>query len=767
MKRFGMTSVCVSVLMAAMAAPAVAQGLATARTVPWRPAEVMALAELAGDHQLAVMADGHYPSNGPSETPNPRGWVQGALFVGLAALADHSQKPEFADAVLARGQANGWTPGARPYDADDFVIGSSYLWDARHGGGDAALAPTRQRLDAVLAAPPANDLAFTGDGSGCRNRWCWADAIFMGPPVWFEMSKLTGDAKYADYAKSEFEATAKRLYDPETHLWFRDSRFFERRDIDGQKLFWSRGNGWVFAGLARSIDLLPDGDPERARMIAIFQDMAAELKSIQKPDGYWSGSLLGDPAVSLPESSGTGFFTYGMAWGVKKGLLDRAAYEPVVRKGWAALVRSVHDDGTVGYVQPIGDRPGANGYDDTQLYGTGAFLLAATAVADLELAPVQALAGRWTVTNPSGHDQPVALVSLPLKAADSQAGGWSVVADGQAYAAEYDGATLRFAMPLKAHQATTIQVVPQPAVLPVETRATLNVQDGGALQGKLVTGGTFWLRKDYEVPADHFIHDGLIAFEGLGWESDKVAYRLYLDQRNVIDIYGKTVARPILADIGQNVGDYHSMNDWGQDIFQVDQSLGMGGIGEVRDGKAAQVGPARVIGHVFSDGPVTAGAVVDNLGFDGGKANLTTRYTISAGSPVTVVDAKATGAGTMAAGLVHHSGMTVLTSGKKSGAWGYIATWGQQSLAGDNLGIALFFPEDGVATRDNDDGQTLFVTFKDPASIHYAFAATWVQDGSGVRDQAGFQAWLDATLDGFDHPAVAAEAGKPVSKRRH
>ncbi|MEI9906337.1 MAG: hypothetical protein WDN06_22340 [Asticcacaulis sp.] len=144
-----------SLLAALVTSHAMAQDtLSTTATVPWRPTDVMALAEKAGDYQLATMAGGDYPANGPAQTPDPRGWVQGALFVGLAALADHSQRPEFAQSLLARGRANGWTPGERLYDADDFVIGSSYLWDARHGGGDAALAPMRERLDAVLAAPP-------------------------------------------------------------------------------------------------------------------------------------------------------------------------------------------------------------------------------------------------------------------------------------------------------------------------------------------------------------------------------------------------------------------------------------------------------------------------------------------------------------------------------------------------------------------------------------------------------------------------------------
>lgn len=341
------------------------------------------LAEKVADYQLATMAGEQAARDG--RNTDPTGWVQGALFVGLTALADHSARPEFRQAIMARGKANGWQLGARKYDADDYVIGQSYIWAATHGAGDAAIAQIRARLDAVLADPPRNDLTFVDDGKTCRDRWCWADALFMGPAVWLGMSRLTGDPKYADYAKSEFEATTAKLYDPDEHLYYRDSRFFTRRDDRGQKVFWSRGDGWVFAGLANMIRLLPEGDPERARMIAVFSQMAVKLKAIQKPDGYWSPSLLSDPATSLPESSGTGFYTYGFAWGIKAGILDAASYTPVVRRGWDALTRSVHPDGKLGYVQPVSDRPDAVTYDDTQAYGVGAFLLAATAVADLHL----------------------------------------------------------------------------------------------------------------------------------------------------------------------------------------------------------------------------------------------------------------------------------------------------------------------------------------------------------------------------------------------
>ena len=373
--------------IAASAPPAPAQ----AGVVPYARADVLRLAEKAADYQLATMAAGYVPPNTSRDTADAKGWVQGALFVGLRDLADRSDNPAYRQVILARGLANQWELGKRFYHADDHVIGQAYLWAARHGGGDEAIAPLRQRFDAILAYPPKVGLEhaeYTDPrGVDCDQRWCWSDALFMGPATWFELSAVTGDPKYAAYARKEFAATTDYLYDKDEHLYYRDSRFFTRRGPNGEKVFWSRGDGWVLAGLARIIPLLPQGDPDRTRMEAVFKEMAAKLKAIQKADGYWSPSLLSDPAKSLPESSGTAFFTYGLAWGVKAGLLDRATYEPTVRKGWSALTRAVHPDGKFGYVQPVSDRPDSVGYDDTQFYGVGAFLLAATAVADLDFKP--------------------------------------------------------------------------------------------------------------------------------------------------------------------------------------------------------------------------------------------------------------------------------------------------------------------------------------------------------------------------------------------
>jgi rhamnogalacturonyl hydrolase YesR len=348
--------------------------------------DVLGLAARVADWQLAHMNGLHITSHMKEESRQPLSWQQGAFWVGVTHLADTSGEKRFREAALAMGRANRWTPGPRVYHADDHVIGQSYLWAARNGAGPGALVPLRANFDAILAQPSIAHLSFyvakNYEETACLRRWCWCDALFMSPPAWVDMSLQTGDPRYTAYAMREFWATTDFLYDRVEKLYFRDSRFFERRDEQGRKLFWSRGNGWVFAGIANLLDVLPKDHPDRPRLEGLFRDMAARLKTLQKPDGYWAPSLLA-PENSPPETSGTGFFTYGLAWGVKQGLLDAGDYLPAIDSGWAALARAVAKDGRLGWVQQVSDRPENVNEGDTQFYGVGAFLLAASGVASL------------------------------------------------------------------------------------------------------------------------------------------------------------------------------------------------------------------------------------------------------------------------------------------------------------------------------------------------------------------------------------------------
>ena len=313
------------------------------------------------------------------DTEARRDWIQAAFYIGLTAFAAASHGRRYADAILAHGKAEGWSFDQRPRHADADATGAVWVWASQYTHDPTKLAPIKARFDAVLSNPSTVSLDFGADKDpSCQERWCWSDALFMAPPAWVALSKASGDGRYLAHADQEFWATTDLLYDRDEHLYFRDSRFITRRDADGRKIFWGRGNGWVFAGIARILTDLPPDHPSRPRYDALFKQMAAKLVSLQGEQGYWPVSLL--VPQKTPETSGTGFFVYGLAWGINHGVLPAADYRSAVERGWHALTAAVAPDGKLGWVQRVGAAPDQVGPDDTQLYGVGAFLLAASEV---------------------------------------------------------------------------------------------------------------------------------------------------------------------------------------------------------------------------------------------------------------------------------------------------------------------------------------------------------------------------------------------------
>ena len=168
----------------------------------------------------------------------------------------------------------------------------------------------------------------------------------------------------------------------------------------GKDIYWSRGNGWVFVALARVLDILPTSDPHRDTYVADFKAMAKAIVPLQRSDGFWNENLI-DPShcasIGLagddgPETSGTAFFTYGLAWGIRKGLLDPAIYGPALQNAWTGLSTiALQYDGLLGYVQSTGALPctedsmhpgrlGPTQLADFDDFGVGGLLLAGSEV---------------------------------------------------------------------------------------------------------------------------------------------------------------------------------------------------------------------------------------------------------------------------------------------------------------------------------------------------------------------------------------------------
>jgi len=374
MKRFAWFGVGIAAVTALVSSPAFAQTSATkaaSQAAPFsgdiEPRAILRVMTAAADWQLA------HPSS-----HDPWDWTQAAFYTGVMAFTRVTDDGKYVAAMRTMGEKNLWRPGLRPGHADDYAVIATYAKLYQVDRDPKMLKPAIALFNFLTSRKYDEPLAW---GNAIETReLAWCDALFMGPPALAAMTAATNDKRYIDLANRLWWKTTEYLYDKEEHLYFRDSRYFEPREPNGKKVFWSRGNGWVIAGLVRVLEDMPEDYPDRPKYLTLYREMAAKVAAVQGIDGYWRASLLDPVSLPNPETSGTGFFVYAFAWGVNRGVLDRATFEPVVRGGWAAMARAVRADGMLGWVQRIGDKPGATSADTTEVYGVGALLLAGTEV---------------------------------------------------------------------------------------------------------------------------------------------------------------------------------------------------------------------------------------------------------------------------------------------------------------------------------------------------------------------------------------------------
>ena len=313
---------------------------------------------------------------------SPGNWVNAIMYIGMfdwGKLAFEQDKNESYLKFLSKiGNRTGWQPEKRMYHADDICVSQMYIDLYRFYGkkNPNMINPTIARTDWVMAHPSQNSMDLNYRDGRTLERWTWCDALFMAPPVYARLYNMTGDKEYIRFMNQQYKDCYDHLFDKEEHLFFRDANYIERKEPNGEKMFWARGNGWVLGGLCQILDELPAKDKNRKFYEELFKELCGTVVKLQQPDGYWRASLLDAESYPSPETSGTAFYVYAFAYGINHGLLSKEEYMPALQKGWKALVDAVDPDGRLGYVQPIGEAPKKVTREMTELYGPGAFLMA-------------------------------------------------------------------------------------------------------------------------------------------------------------------------------------------------------------------------------------------------------------------------------------------------------------------------------------------------------------------------------------------------------
>jgi len=312
-------------------------------------------------------------------------WTNGAFYAGVFAAYETLGSKKIWNAMYEMGEANEWKPGPRLHHADDHAICQTYIDMYRVSGDKKMIQPFIETMDEFMATPY--------ETGGIRKvTWWWCDALFMGPAAFVKLGITLDDDKYLKLNDKLWKETYDLLWDKEYHLYARDIGYKwnepgieVRKEANGKKIFWSRGNGWVMGGLVRTISELPKDYPNLDFYIQNYKEMAAKIVSLQQEDGLWRASLLDPESYPGGEASGSGFYCYALAWGINNGILDKATYLPAVEKAWVGLTGLIQPDGHVGWCQPIGADPKKNFKADSwEVYGTGAFLLAGSEVIKLE-----------------------------------------------------------------------------------------------------------------------------------------------------------------------------------------------------------------------------------------------------------------------------------------------------------------------------------------------------------------------------------------------
>lgn len=267
-------------------------------------------------------------------------------------------------------------------------------------------------------------------------------------------------------------------------------------------------------------------------------------------------------------------------------------------------------------------------------------------------------------------------------------------------------------------------------------------------------GGTFQNVREFSAPPEHTDHSGFIRYEGPGIESNKVAYRIYLDWRNGFDIFGKRVTEPVLQQVGQDgFESYHHMSDWGMDILKVGESLGVGGFGFWKRGHVELVSKVgRHTVKITNNGDLYSSFRIsyDDWNIDGKTLDVTADFSITGGSRLVHARlALSEDLPNLAVGVVKHPETELLqgSTDVTGAAYTYSGSWGKQSLDEGLLGMAVLLRKQALVSRHTTKQNYVSVVQPAGKAFDYYFLAAWDGEPGGIGTQDEFSKYLEQAAE--------------------
>ncbi len=203
----------------------------------------------------------------------------------------------------------------------------------------------------------------------------WLDGLYMAEPFSAEYAIIAKEPKYFDEVANQFIWMEKNSRDEKTGLLYHaydESR--EQKWANPQTghspHFWSRAIGWYVMGLVDVLDYLPKDHSKRGQLEAIYKRLMPVIVKYQDPKSgcWWQITDKGTEKGNYLEASASNMFVYGLAKGVRKGLLD-ASFLKAAQKGYQGILKEfistdekglVHLDKTVS-VGGLGGNPYRDG----------------------------------------------------------------------------------------------------------------------------------------------------------------------------------------------------------------------------------------------------------------------------------------------------------------------------------------------------------------------------------------------------------------------